>query len=75
MEVVRDIPGNLLGVWKVSRRCLDGIRRMSEIWKVSGGCLEGVRSVSGKCMGVLGQISKKYLEPKVFLEHSFPWTK
>ena len=37
----------LVGVWKLSNRCLEGI------WIVSGlseRCLEGVWSVSGKCL-------------------------
>ena len=35
------------GVWKVSNRCLEGIRIVSGFWIVFGRCLEGIRRFSG----------------------------
>ena len=44
----REGPTCLVGVWKVSNRCLAGIRIVSGFWKVSGRYLEGVwKKVSG----------------------------
>ena len=48
-------PMCLVGVWKVSNRCLEGI------WIVPGlseRCLEGVWSVSGKCLEGVWMVTK-----------------
>ena len=38
----------LEGVWKISARCLEGIRRvLGSVWKMSGGLMEGAWKVSG----------------------------
>ena len=43
----------LVGVWRVSERCLEGVWKVSEtclegVWKVSGRYLEGIWKVSGR---------------------------
>ena len=51
----------LVGVWKVSNRCLEGIRIVSGL---SERCLEGVWSVSGKCLKGVWMVTEWYLAIK-----------
>ena len=51
----------LVGVWKVSNRCLEGIRIVPGL---SERCLEGVWSVSGKCLKGVWMVTEWYLAIK-----------
>ena len=55
--------GVLKGIWRLSGRCLEGVRRVLEgIWRLLGGCLEGSWKVSDWCLLGIKRVSGGYKE-------------